>query len=226
MNIFSKLFTALKGGASEMGEAVVDDNAIRILEQELRESKASLDLAKESEITLLASQKQAEAKIAKLSSQIEEYENNAFVALKQNNEALALEIAHHIATLEAEQKNNKDQAEHFAKSAHTLRSQIQKAETDISDFYRQLEQVKATDSVHKAQENMHANILTGKPSVASAKESLERIRNKQEHFEARLEASQELESRSTLDEKLKNAGITLNVTSAQNILDKIKTRAE
>ncbi|ADZ93194.1 phage shock protein A [Marinomonas mediterranea] len=226
MNIFSKLFTALKGGASEMGEAVVDDNAIRILEQELRESKASLDLAKESEIMLLASQKQTEAKIAKLSSQIEEYENNAFVALKQNNEALALEIAHHIATLEAEQKNNKDQAEHFAKSAHTLRSQIQKAETDISDFYRQLEQVKATDSVQKAQENMHANILTGKPSVASAKESLERIRNKQEHFEARLEASQELESRSTLDEKLKDAGITPNVASAQNILDKIKTRAE
>jgi Phage shock protein A (IM30), suppresses sigma54-dependent transcription len=128
MNIFSKLFTALKGGASEMGEAVVDDNAIRILEQELRESKASLDLAKESEIMLLASQKQTEAKIAKLSSQIEEYENNAFVALKQNNEALALEIAHHIATLEAEQKTTKTK-QNISLKAHThcdLRSKKRK----------------------------------------------------------------------------------------------------
>jgi len=46
MNIFKKLITAVRGGASEVGEAIVDTQAIRILEQELRDSKSALDQAK------------------------------------------------------------------------------------------------------------------------------------------------------------------------------------
>ena len=46
MSIFTKLITAIRGGATEAGQAVVDTQAIRILEQELRDSKKALGDAK------------------------------------------------------------------------------------------------------------------------------------------------------------------------------------
>jgi len=226
MSIFSKLFTALKGGATEMGEAVVDANAILILEQELRESREALMQARESEISLLASQKQAVAKGAGLSAQIEKYEDNVKAALTQENEALALEVAERIVALQVERDQQNEQASFLAKSARKISAQINTAESQISDLTVQLEQVKVTDSVQKAQEMIHANILAGKSSVSSAKESLERIKNKQEHFDARVEAANELEAGSNLDKKLEEAGITASpATSAQSILDEIKSRA-
>ena len=38
MNVWAKMITALRGGAHEMGEAVVDGQALRILDQELRDA--------------------------------------------------------------------------------------------------------------------------------------------------------------------------------------------
>ncbi|AEF53179.1 PspA/IM30 family protein [Marinomonas posidonica] len=225
MTIFRKLFTALKGGANEIGEAVVDANAIRILEQELRDSRESVTKAKESEISLLARQKQAVAKSAALTEQIEDYERNVVMALKKENENLALEIADRIAILQSERDQQKSQAQSFGKSALKIRTQIQTAEAQINDLTTQLEQVKATDSVQKAQETIHANILAGKSSVSSAKESLERIKNKQEYFEARIEAAQEMETQFDLDKKLEEAGISSPQTSAVSILEEIKSRS-
>ena len=37
-SIWSKLFTALRGGASEVGESIVDQQALRILDQEIRDA--------------------------------------------------------------------------------------------------------------------------------------------------------------------------------------------
>ena len=39
-SIWKKLVTAIRGGASEVGEAIVDSQAIRILDQELRDAQS------------------------------------------------------------------------------------------------------------------------------------------------------------------------------------------
>ena len=54
MSIFKKLFTAVRGGATEVGEAIVDSQAIRILEQELRDSKTALNDAKTNLTAIMA----------------------------------------------------------------------------------------------------------------------------------------------------------------------------
>ena len=45
-SIWSKLFTALRGGASEVGESIVDQQALRILDQEIRDADSALANAK------------------------------------------------------------------------------------------------------------------------------------------------------------------------------------
>ena len=42
MSVWKKLVTAVKGGATEAAQTVVDSQAIRILEQEIREAKEEL----------------------------------------------------------------------------------------------------------------------------------------------------------------------------------------
>ena len=42
MSVWKKLVTAVKGGATEAAQSVVDSQAIRILEQEIREAKEEL----------------------------------------------------------------------------------------------------------------------------------------------------------------------------------------
>jgi phage shock protein A len=42
MSVWQKLITAVKGGANEAAQNVVDGQAIRILEQEIREAKEEL----------------------------------------------------------------------------------------------------------------------------------------------------------------------------------------
>ena len=44
MSIFKKIITAVRGGAREAGEAVVDANATRIFEQEIRDSEKHITI--------------------------------------------------------------------------------------------------------------------------------------------------------------------------------------
>ena len=42
MTVWSKLLSALRGGANEVGEAIVDSQALRILDQEIRDADVEL----------------------------------------------------------------------------------------------------------------------------------------------------------------------------------------
>ena len=42
MGVLRDMMTALRGGANEVGEAIVDANAIRILEQEIRDAEGAI----------------------------------------------------------------------------------------------------------------------------------------------------------------------------------------
>ena len=43
MGVLKDLFAAVKGGANEVGEAIIDANAIRILEQEIRDAENAIN---------------------------------------------------------------------------------------------------------------------------------------------------------------------------------------
>jgi phage shock protein A len=66
MNIWSKMMTALRGGVSEAGEAIVDGQALRILDQEVRDASLALKDSKDSLTEIMARQKVAEQKCSEL----------------------------------------------------------------------------------------------------------------------------------------------------------------
>ena len=72
MSIFKKLFTAVRGGATEVGEAIVDSQAIRILEQELRDSKIALNDAKTNLTAIMAEKMGVDRRVKDLAEKIKE----------------------------------------------------------------------------------------------------------------------------------------------------------
>jgi phage shock protein A len=64
MSILKKLFTAVRGGAREAGEAIVDANGIRIFEQEIADAQNALHRAKKSLTEVMAKEMQTKRSLS------------------------------------------------------------------------------------------------------------------------------------------------------------------
>jgi len=131
MNVWAKMLTALRGGVNEAGEAIVDSQALRILDQEVRDASEELKQSKDSLATIMAHQKLSEEKSAKLKVQIVEYEGYAIQALDKGDESLAHEVAEKIADLENQSMMEVEAGAGYAESASKLRIAVQQAEGNI-----------------------------------------------------------------------------------------------
>lgn len=226
MSVFSKLFSALKGGVNEAAEAVADSQAIRILEQELREAESELRRSEQSLTTIIAKQKMSQQKVGDLQRAMQEHEGYATQALDKQDESLALEIAEKIGELDAQRETEQQFLDQFNDSATRLRKSIADAKNNLRRMKQQIDTVKATESVQKAQTAVASRHLGANSKMKTASESLERIKKMQQQRQAELEAANELaadESGTTLQKKLQDAGITGSASSAQDILARLKT---
>ena len=227
MAIFKKLVTALRGGINEAGETIVDTQALRILDQEIRDADNELKQAKESLANILAQQKLAEKIVKETQSKIDEYESYAIKALESGNEELALEVAEKLGFLENELENNKQQATYFDETVKSLRQSISQTEINIRNLKQQVDIVKATESVQKAQSAVAQRYGGSTAKLQTALDSLDRIKKRQEKNSAVIEAKNELaklENKSTLDSKLEAAGIKSGNPNAAAILAKLKEK--
>jgi phage shock protein A len=227
MAIFKKLITALRGSVNEAGEAIIDAQALRILDQEIRDADVELKQAKESLASILAQQKLADKEVEKIQAEITEYENYAIKALESNNEKLALEVAEKLSVLEKKYTVNKEQATYFADNVKNLRQTILQTEINIRNLKQQVDIVKATESVQKAQSAIAQRYGNSTTKLQTALDSLERIKKRQEKTSATIEAKKELlgsETQDSLDRKLEEAGIKSSNQSAEVILTRLKEK--
>lgn len=205
-----KLWTALRGATNEGIETAVDTQSIRILDQELREAKKELQACDENLTKIMAKRKLAENKVNALRMGIETYTNHAIAASEKGDEALALECAERVADQEVNLETEQSLLDGYLSSEKALKDNISKAKTSVRRMEQQIDQVKATESVQKAQVAVSASHMGANSKVKTALDSLERIKAKQEQRSAELSAAEELandESGSSLDAKLKAAGI-------------------
>lgn len=228
MNIWSKMMTALRGGVNEAGEAIVDSQALRILDQEVRDASEELKQSKGSLAEIMARQKLAEEKVAQFQKQIDEHEGYAIKALEKGDENLAREVAEKIAGLENQQSQEKESAEGFSESVSKLRTAIQQSERNIKRLKQQVDTVKATENVQRAQAAVAERHSGSNSKMRTAMDSLERIKEKQALKEAQMSAASELAEDDvdvSLQAKLEEAGIASTGNSADDILERLKKKS-
>ncbi|MCP4486545.1 MAG: PspA/IM30 family protein [Gammaproteobacteria bacterium] len=227
MNVIKKLLTSLRGGARELGEAIVDTQALRIFEQEIEDSKVSLAEAKEGLTEIVAKKMATERKLSDIKSDIAENEGYAVKALEESNESLAIEIAGKIAKLEATAEEVNIELVNYDQNVTLLKSQIQEAEKLIAEHERELAMVKARESVQQATRSVTQTVTANDSAIGSARESLERIKQKQQSEQDKLNAGIQLREElqgDGLDEKLKAAGIKREKHSAEDVLARLKEK--
>lgn len=223
MSVWRKLITAVKGGATEAAQSVADNQAIRILEQEIREAKDELRKSDHARTQILAKCKLAQQKVSNLQSSIEQYEAHARKAVDSDRQ-LALDCAQKVADLKAEQEAEQKYLDQFKHSEKQLAANISQAKDNLRRLEQQVDMVKATESVQKAQVAVSSRHLGANSKMKTASESLQRIQEKQNLREAELQAAQELatdESSDELETRLAQAGIKGGTVSADDELSRI-----
>ena len=227
MSLLNKIFTAIRGGVREAGEAVVDKNSVRIFEQEIKDAENALEKAKRDLTDVMAKEMQAARKVESLKADITKHEGFATQALDKGDESLALEVAQKIAEIQGELDIQQKAKDSFAAHVARLKGMIKKTTASLSDMQRQLVMVKTTESVQKATTAITENYASGSSRLLSAKESLDRIKQKQQDLDDKLAAGEALADEfgeKGLEDKLKAAGIVDDGNKAQDILAQLKAK--
>lgn len=227
MNILTKLMTALRGGVNEAGEAVIDTQALRILDQEVRDAGEELKRSKDGLAEIIARQKLSEEKCAAYAKQIAEYESHAVKALEKGEEALAHEVAGKIADFENQRDQEASAGESYAASADELRKAIKQTEQSLKRMKQQIDTVKATENVQRAQAAVAERHSGSNSKMRTAMDSLDRIKEKQALKSAQMSAAKELSedmSETSLQDKLEKAGIAPTGQSADDVLARLKAK--
>lgn len=219
--------TAVRGGATEVGEAIVDANSTRIFEQEIRDAENHLTKAKRDLTGVMAQQMAASREVDRIKREITEHEGYAVQALEKDDETLALAVAEKISALESELSAQQQALDSFQGNANRLKELVKKSERQVQEYKRQLSMVKTTESVQKATSAITDNFSSSNSKLLNAKDSLERIKAKQQKFDDQLKAAEVLESENSdnsLEAKLKAAGISGNENSANSVLERLKAK--
>lgn len=227
MGILKSLFTLGKSVLSQAEESIEEAQGVRMLEQHIRDAKGELDKAGKSRVDLLARVKLSNDKLNDLRERKASLENRALEALSKNaNPSLINEVAEEIARLENVITAEEQVLTNLESSRDGVEKAVNATAQRIAQFEQQLEVVKATEAMQRAQQAVTTSTVGASSSVSTAAESLKCLQTRQTERQARLDAAAQLEKVADgrdLDEKLAEAGIgATNKSSAQDVLARLQ----
>ena len=223
--LWRRLVTAVRGGVNELGEAIAESQALRILDQEIRDNDAELHRVRTMLAETMARCKVAQERLAAANARLEEYEGYALKALKSGEDALVREVAVKISLLEIERDGHAGHEREYAAGIAHLRKVAAQLEATINRLKQQVDTVRATENVQRAQTAV-ANRREGSDvRVRTALDSLERIKRRQAERGAQLEAAETMSEDTgddALDAKLRRAGIIADEDRTEAVLSRLK----
>jgi len=227
MSVIKKVVTLLRGSAREIAENVVDANATRIYEQEIIDAKQSILEARSSLADVMAKEMQGARAVSRLEGEIAHYEGLALEALNKGQEALAEEVAGKVANLEQDLDEQRKAHVSYVAQVNSLKELIKAAEAKIREHEREIAIARTIESVYKATQSISDNIGNSGSRLASARESLERIKQRHEHLADRMQASEQLDrelGEKALATKLAEAGIGQDADRQRKVMERIRSR--
>jgi len=224
---WSKVFTAIKGAVSETGETIADNQAIRVMDQELREASTEIDKAKTELTSIMAKRKGNARKVDELGKKIAEHEKFAAEALGKNDEDLARDICERIGIFDEQLEIEKSLLQNFTSSEQSLKTNLKKSEARLKQLKQQQDVLKATEAVQKVQSNVASRFSGSSSKMGNAMDSLDRIKKRQQERSDRFASAEELAQEASgddLDKRMQEAGIGGRGSKADDVMARIKAR--
>ena len=190
MRLFATLWRAR---AAEAEEAVFDANAIRLLQQHLREATQAFEIAKH-ELARVMAQETSEARQAtELAGRIGQLEEDAAKALAAGEESRAEMLAGRIAVLEDERAAHLETSQTCGREARRIRDQVDQAARRIAEVKRGVSTASAVDALQRTRGRLGEHGPGGVGAIREAEATLRRIRERQQGQEDVSAAMNKLE---------------------------------
>lgn len=228
MSVWARLFTAVRGGANDAAEAVADTQAVRILDQQMRDAESALMRAQTDLAGLMGRAKLTRDKVGQLEQKHARDMAVIERALEQGQEQLANELADRIAVLEGELDRERGSLQALTQKETELRNTVMQIRQKTQAMKREIDTVKVTESVQKAQAAIASHGSGAVNTLTNAASSLQRLKEKQAARSAQFEAANQLDmiaSGGDLDRRLADAGLLEGPGSGASVLARIKSRS-
>jgi phage shock protein A len=227
--MFKTLVTLVRGRAVAIGEEVADQNALAILDQQMRDAAGALDRAKKALAVAIAQESQEGQRLDATRAGIEDLETRAVAAIAAERDDLAAEAAEAIATLEAERDASLTARALFAAEIAKLRSHVLQQQMRLSQLERGRRIARAGEAIRVARRGRieAAPIFAG--TLAEAEATLFRLREHQVEADAAEVAFDALDSATgpiAVAEKLSAAGFGPRLKpNAADVLARLRQQA-
>ena len=223
------LITLVRGGTAVIAEELADQNALLILDQQMRDAAGALDRAKKALAVAIAQQSQEQRRLDATCARIEDLETRAVAAIEAGREELASEAAEAIATLEAERDASLTARAFFAAEITKLKGQVLQQEMRFSQLERGRRIARAAEAVRVARRGRIEDAPPFAGTLAKAEATLARLREHQveaDTAEAAFEALDAATGPSAVAEKLSAEGFGPRLRpNVADVLARLKERA-
>lgn len=227
MSVIRKVVTLLRGSAREIGESVVDANATRIYEQEIIDARRSVSEARTNLTAVMAKEMQSAREIERLKGEMDRFEKLALEALDKSQETLAEEVAAKVGNIEQDLDELTKEHAAYTVQVQKLKDLIKSAEARLREHEREVVMAKTTESVYRATRSISDSIGNTGSKLVSARESLERIKQRHEELADRMQAADLLEKElgdKALENRLAAAGIGVEGNRTKKVMARIRAR--
>ncbi len=223
------LTTLVRGVAAETEEAMFEANAIRILEQQLRDAAGALEHSKR-ELACAMAHRSSEARaVDALDGRIGELEAGGAEAITGGREDLAQEVATVIAAVEDERAERRAAVAKFDIEITRLRQLADDGRRRLGDLRRGLEMARAQEALRRAGVNGRRALATGTGALRDAEATLTRIRDSHRRADDVAAAADQLEAEASgadLERRLADAGFGPGLkTKPGDVLARLRERS-
>jgi phage shock protein A len=223
--MFKTLITLARGTSARAAERLEDENALLILDQQIRDAAAALDQARRALAFAAAQDAGEEKRNAALQADIRDLEQRATAAL-DTREDLAAEAADAIARLEIDLAAGRAAHADFARENARLRQLVRNGERRLTDLERGRRTAQAAEAVRRLRTRGMWTLGANASALRDAEATLERLRRNQQESEIADSVFDELAGDGGADqlkEKLEKAGFgDRTKPTAASVLERLK----
>ncbi|MFT7560949.1 MAG: phage shock protein A [Flavobacteriales bacterium] len=224
-SILRDMVTALRGGVNEVGETIVDSQAMRIADQEIRDAKDAIAKARSALTKLKSREISLKKEISIIDDDIGSYTASAREAITAGNEALALKVAEKIGDLREKKDGIASQHTVLSREVDKILQVIQSREQKIKENEIELEKARSIEELNKINSAISSSMPGTSNTSKRVERALNRVKERNKDFANNEEAGQWLADAETggdLDKELAAAGIGSKKSSASSILDEFR----
>lgn len=228
MTQFNRLMTLLRGRVRASTDAVLDANALALLDQQLFDTEQALIRARRDLAALMAERTLADKQYQRAHAEQQRYESHALAALRQDNPVLAEETAGRVAELEEQCHALQGQIAGLRDREAEFRAFIAEAGQTLASLRQQQALARVSERMQRSTRTLAGGSAGLQQRLDDSRATLARIQERQDRARAEWQAHQQLDreaGHADLDARLEQAGILHGRRHAQEqILARLKEK--